>query len=94
MKKILLNKYFYVSLGFFVWMVFFDQESLMVQYKLSSEIGKLRQQEKFYTEEIEKNKLTLDILTNDTASLEKFARETYLMKKANEDVFVVVDDKE
>ena len=66
----------------------------MVQYKLSSEIGKLRQQEKFYTEEIEKNKLTLDILTNDTASLEKFARETYLMKKANEDVFVVVDDKE
>lgn len=75
-------------------MVFFDQESLMVQYKLSSEIGKLRQQEKFYTEEIEKNKLTLDILTNDTASLEKFARETYLMKKANEDVFVVVDDKE
>ena len=66
----------------------------MVQYKLSSEIGKLRQQEKFYTEEIEKNKLTLDILTNDTASLEKFARQTYFMKKANEDVFVVVDDKE
>jgi len=65
-------------------MVFFDQESLMVQYKLSSE----------NLEEIEKNKSTLDILTTDTASLEKFARETYLMKKANEDVFVVVDNEE
>lgn len=93
MKKILLNKYFYVSLGFVIWMVFFDQESLIIQYKLSNEIGKLKQQEKFYQEEIKKNKSTLDILTTDTASLEKFARETYFMKKANEDVFVVVDDK-
>jgi len=74
-------------------MVFFDQESLIIQYKLSNEIGKLKQQEKFYQEEIKKNKSTLDILTTDTASLEKFARETYFMKKANEDVFVVVDDK-
>jgi len=75
-------------------MLFFDQESLIVQYKLSSEISNLKQKEKFYSEEIGKNKSTLDILTTDTASLEKFARETYLMKKANEDVFVVVDEKE
>jgi cell division protein FtsB len=94
LKKILLNKYFYVSLGFAVWMVFFDQESLVVQYKLSSEIRNLKQQEKFYAEEIAKNKSTLEILTTDTASLEKFAREKYFMKKTNEDVFVVVEDKE
>lgn len=73
-------------------MLFFDQESVFVQHKLSTEISNLEQQKKFYLEEIEKNKASLNILTNDTASLEKYARETYFMKKDNEDVFVVVEE--
>jgi cell division protein FtsB len=91
-KKILFNKYFYVSFGFVVWMLFFDQESIIVQYNLSKDIKGLEQQEKFYLAEIEKNKASLNILTNDTASLEKYARETYFMKKDKEDVFVVVEE--
>lgn len=73
-------------------MLFFDQESIIVQYNLSKDIKGLEQQEKFYAEEIEKNKASLNILTNDTASLEKYARETYFMKKDKEDVFVVVEE--
>lgn len=73
-------------------MIFFDQESIVVQYNLSKDISGLKQQEKFYVEEIEKNKASLNILTTDTASLEKYARETYFMKKDNEDVFVVVEE--
>ena len=92
MKKILLNKYLYISLGFVVWMLFFDHESVLVQHKLSKEISNLEQQKMFYLEEIKKNEASLDILTNDTTSLEKYARETYFMKKANEDVFVVVKE--
>lgn len=87
-----MNKYFYVSLTFFVWMLFFDQESIIVQYNLSKDIKGLEEQKKFYVEEIEKNKASLNILTNDTASLEKYARETYFMKKDKEDVFVVVEE--
>ncbi len=75
-----------------VWMLFFDQESVLVQSKLSKEIRNLEQQKKFYLEEIDKNKASLNILTNDTASLEKYARETYFMKKDNEDIFVVVEE--
>ena len=93
MKKIIFNKYFYVGLAFVVWMIFIDQESIIVQYKLSKEIQGLEQQQDFYLEEIEKNKQSLNILTNDTASLEKYARETYFMKKDNEDVFIVVEEK-
>ena len=81
-----------MSLGFVVWMLFFDQESVLVQSKLSKEIRSLEQQKKFYLEEIDKNKASLNILTSDTASLEKYARETYFMKKDNEDVFVVVEE--
>jgi len=81
-----------VSLGFVVWVLFFDQESILVQSKLNKEIRNLEQQKKFYLEEIDKNKASLNILTNDTASLEKYARETYFMKKDNEDIFVVVEE--
>ena len=94
MRKIIFNKYFYVGLAFVVWMIFIDQESIIVQYKLSKEIQGLEQQQEFYLEEIEKNKQSLNILTNDTASLEKYARETYFMKKDNEDVFIVVEEKD
>ena len=93
-KKLLLNKYFYVGFGFLLWMIFADQESIIVQYKLSNDIKTLEKQKKFYLEEIEKNQNSLNILNNDTTSLEKFARENYYMKKDNEEVFVVIEEKE
>ncbi|PLX02421.1 MAG: septum formation initiator [Marinilabiliales bacterium] len=92
-KKFFLNKYFYVGFGFLLWMLFADQESLVVQYKLSDDIKTLEKQKEFYLEEIAKNQSSLEILTNDTASLEKFARENYFMKKDNEEVFVVVEEE-
>lgn len=92
-KKFFLNKYFYVGFGFLLWMLFADQESLIVQYKLSDDIKTLEKQKDFYLEEIEKNRTSLEILTNDTSSLEKFARENYFMKKDNEEVFVVVEEE-
>lgn len=93
-KKFFLNKYFYVGFGFLLWMLFADQESLVVQHKLSNDIKTLEKQKEFYLEEIEKNQTSLDILTNDTTSLEKFARENYFMKKDNEEVFVVIEEEE
>jgi len=35
----------------------------------------------------------MEELTSNPQQLEKFARERYLMKKNNEDVFVIVKDK-
>jgi len=92
-KKFFLNKYFYVGFGFLLWMLFADQESLIMQYKLSDDIKTLEKQKEFYLEEIAKNRSSLEILTNDTASLEKFARENYFMKKDNEEVFVIVEEE-
>jgi len=74
-------------------MLFADQESLIMQYKLSDDIKTLEKQKEFYLEEIAKNRSSLEILTNDTASLEKFARENYFMKKDNEEVFVIVEEE-
>jgi cell division protein FtsB len=87
------NKYFLVSLAFLVWMVFFDKNDLFSQYQYRQQVSKLKQEREFYQKETDKVKKDLDELTSDPKKLEKFAREKYLMKRDNEDVFVIVKEK-
>ncbi|MDB4904156.1 MAG: Cell division protein FtsB [Mucilaginibacter sp.] len=87
------NKYFLISLAFLVWMIFFDKNDLFSQYQYRQQVNKLKQEREFYQKETDKVKKDLDELTSDPKKLEKFAREKYLMKKENEDVFVVVGTK-
>jgi cell division protein FtsB len=87
------NKFFLVTVIFVVWMVFFDKNDLFSQYQYSQQLTKLEQERDFYKAEIVKVNRDLDELTSDKAKLEKFAREKYLMKKENEDVFVIEHEK-
>lgn len=87
------NKYFVVTLAFVVWMVFFDKNDLFSQYQYHSQLSKLKHERDFYQKETAKVHQELDELTSNKEELEKFAREKYLMKKANEDVFVIVKQK-
>ena len=84
------NKYFWITAAFIVWMVFFDKNDLFSQYQYHEQLSKLKQERDFYTKETAKVNKDLDELTSNPAKLEKFAREKYLMKKDNEDVFVIV----
>lgn len=87
------NKYFVVSLAFLVWMVFFDKNDLFSQYQYHHQLSKLKKELDFYLKETAKVNKDLTELTSNKEQLEKFAREKYLMKKENEDVFVIVKDK-
>ncbi len=87
------NKYFLVSLIFLVWMLFFDKNDLISQYQYHRQVNKLKQEQEFYEKETAKVYKELDELNSNPQKLEKFAREKYLMKKDNEDVFVIVPEK-
>jgi cell division protein FtsB len=87
------NKYFLVSSIFLVWMVFFDRNDLFSQWEYHQQVSKLKQERDFYQKETAKVHRDLDELTSNKEKLEKFAREKYLMKKDNEDVFVIVKEK-
>src|ERR1700761_1086903 len=87
------NKYFLIAAAFVVWMIFFDTNDLFSQYQYHQELSKLKQERDFYQKETAKVAKDLDELTSNPEKLEKFAREKYLMKKDNEDVFVIVDKK-
>ena len=86
------NKYVIVSTFFLIWMLFFDRNDLLTQYQYWIQMKKLEQEKEFYTKEIAKTHKDLDELNTNPNMLEKFAREKYLMKKPNEDIFVIIKE--
>jgi len=89
--KIVSNKYFLILLVFAIWMVFFDENSVVNQRELSKEIDGMEKSIEYYEGEITKDKQLISNLKNPD-SLEKFAREEYKMKKQNEDIFLIEFD--
>jgi len=87
MNKIMLA----VFVAFLVWMAFFDENSYFIHKELDTEIQELEQSTKYYKKEIENDQKMIKDLNN-PKSLEKFARETYRMKKKEEDIYIVEFD--
>ena len=95
MKKLwphLKNKFVFTSVLFIVWMLFFDRNDLISQYTFRKKFNKVLEDKQYYLKEIEQNKIDMQELMSDKQHLEKFARERYLMKKDNEDIFLIVNE--
>ena len=88
--KILKNKYLLVVVGLFFWLLYFDKNDVFTQFDLITKCKKLNTEKEYYILEIENNKKEITELQTNQKSLETFAREKYLMKRDNEDVFVFV----
>jgi len=88
MLRFLKNKYALASTIFVLWICFFNDidlfyiaETRMDLISLRKEVSKMEKENKLAQE-------ALRDISNNTASLEKFARETYYMKRDNEDIYV------
>ncbi len=92
--RILSNKYLLAFLIILVWVLFFDGNNLISRFRILSEIRQLRQQKKYYREEIRINEDIRDALLHDIDQVEKFGRETYLMKRDNEDIYLIIEEEE
>lgn len=88
--KIFTNGFIIISTIFLVFILFFD-ENTHLNREFNEEIEALETAIKFYKEEIEKDRKTIELL-QDSLQLERFAREKYLMKKKNEDVYIIEFD--
>jgi cell division protein FtsB len=86
------NKFAIASLAFIVWMLFFDRNDLSSQMQYTKQKKNLEAEKEFYEKEILKVEKNLEELSSDPKKLEKFAREKYLMKKENEDIYILVED--
>lgn len=89
--KIATNIYLLIITVFVVWMLFFDENSYLTHREFNEEIDKLQNSIEFYKKKISTDKTTIEKL-KDSLELQRYAREKYLMKKDNEEVYIIEFD--
>ncbi|MDD2243618.1 MAG: septum formation initiator family protein [Dysgonamonadaceae bacterium] len=67
----------------------FSDSGIPQKIKYENQINSLKNQIDFFQNQTAKDKKKLEELQSDDSNLEKYARENYRMKKANEDIFVI-----
>lgn len=87
------NKFFITAVAFIAWMLFFDEKDLFTDYHRARELKQLEQSKEYYTDQIGKETIELERLKNNPATLEKYAREKYYMKRDDEDLFLVPENQ-
>lgn len=92
LRHIFTNKYLITGTAFAVWMMFFDRNDVPLQLSRIRELNKLEQNEKTMTLLIANTSNELELLKTNPETLEKYAREKYLMKKDNEDLYIISFD--
>jgi len=90
--KYLTDKYVITLVAFGVWMIFFSSNNLLSQRKLRKQLKDSRAEREYYLREIEINKRNIFLLDNDLEHLERIARERFLMKRDNEDIFIFIEE--
>ena len=88
--RIFRNKYIIALAAFIVLMLFIDHNDIFMQMDRQRQLNDLLASKRFYEQKIEQTKKNLADLQNNSAALEKYAREKFLLKRDNEDLFVVV----
>ncbi len=88
------NKYLVAGVAFLVWMFFLDRNDIPTQWKRIQELNTLQQSEKTMDKQISDTKQELDLLKTSPQTLEKYAREKYMMKKDNEDLYIISATKQ
>ncbi|MCP2042454.1 septum formation initiator family protein [Pontibacter sp. HSC-36F09] len=92
--KFVRSFYFITGMLFLVWMLFFDSNDFITQYRMSRELHNKEKDKEYYLEKMAEVQQDREELMGNPELLEKFAREKYLMKRPSEDVFIVVPKKE
>ncbi len=88
MLKYFKNIYIIIFAVFLIWMLFIDTNSFLMHQDLNNDINDLEKEKAYYNKEIIADKKALKKLkTKD--GLEKFARESYYMKREKEDIYII-----
>jgi cell division protein FtsB len=82
------NLYIIALLVFVIWMLFFDTHSFLLHRELNEEIEDLENEKIYYQNEMAKDKKAIKELSTEKG-IEKTARETYYMKKPNEEIYII-----
>jgi hypothetical protein len=83
------NKYFISICAFLAIMLFLDKNDLLTQVERRKELKDLQQSRAYYTGQISLERKELEGLKTNPSTVEQYAREKFLMKRDNEELFLV-----
>lgn len=83
------NKYLIATGLFLVIMFFLDKNDLFTQSARSRQLKELEESRQYYTDRINAERQELQQLKSNPATVEQYAREKYLMKRDNEDLYII-----
>lgn len=89
--KILANKYLIAFMVFSVWMIFIDDNNIFFLRKNVNKLKEYRVEKAYFLEKIHKDSIRLQEMKANAKNLDKFAREEFLMKKKDEDIFLIIE---
>ena len=85
------NKYLIAFVIFSVWMLFVDDNNVFFLRKNVNKLKEYRVEKAFFLEKIRKDSIQLIEMKANAKNLEKFAREEFLVKKKDEDIFLIIE---
>ena len=91
--KIVKNRFFLATLVFAVWVIFFDQNSLIDWFRVRMRIIRQERKIEYYNREIKSIDEKLQELSSNKDSLEKFAREQYYFHEEDEDLYIIEEKR-
>lgn len=96
LKKVLIvakNKYF-IATAVFVLVLFVSQYNIPSYLKLRKQKNDLKAKKEYLEKEIKKDSLNTLKLQNNIKEIERYGREKYMMKKDNEDIYIIRNSKD
>ena len=88
------NKYLIAGVAFVVYIFFFDTKDIPSSINRIETYKKLQQTELNLNKKIAETRKDLNLLKTNPQTIEKYARENYMMKKYNEDLFIIAPPQE
>ncbi len=86
------NKFFIAIAVFAFVLLFFDKNDLFTQMDRNRQLRELLQSKQYFTDKIATEQAVLVSMRTTPGILEKYAREKYLMKRDNEDLYIIPEN--
>lgn len=91
LKKVFLflkNKYVIVTI-IFILLILFSPYGIFQYRRLNNQRKELREKKIYYEDEIKRDSLNTIKLQKSIKEMERFGREKYMMKRENEDIYII-----
>lgn len=86
------NKFFIAIAVFALVFLFFDKNDLFTQMDRKRQLRELLISKQYFTDQIATEQAILDRMRTNPGTLERYAREKYLMKRDNEDLYIIPEN--